>query len=306
LGGGKVFGSVGRCVEKLDIQHPCPLGTSLGADDQCQREHGSCRTNADCPHPTLCQRDLVVVTANDADGDEIPDVFDNCPAVSNVDQEDSDGDGVGDACEAAQTSVCGNGVVDPGELCDDGNLLDGDSCSSTCMLCGLAPRSDCREAPAGRSRFILSATAQGGELRWSWRSGEAMPVADFGNPTSAARYALCIYDSSSVPQPLLSPDAPDGPRCPGGACWKQVGSRGFKYKNQNHLAYGLSSMRLAAQARRPARITVDGKGSLAVPAQMPLVPVTVQLTNSETGVCWEAEYRTPRRSSATSFAATND
>jgi cysteine-rich repeat protein len=27
---------------------------------------------------------------------------------------------------------CGNGLVDPGEACDDGNALDGDGCSSTC------------------------------------------------------------------------------------------------------------------------------------------------------------------------------
>lgn len=28
---------------------------------------------------------------------------------------------------------CGNGVTDPGELCDDGNLVDGDGCSATCI-----------------------------------------------------------------------------------------------------------------------------------------------------------------------------
>jgi YVTN family beta-propeller protein/cysteine-rich repeat protein len=28
--------------------------------------------------------------------------------------------------------VCGNGVLEPGEGCDDGNVLDGDGCSSTC------------------------------------------------------------------------------------------------------------------------------------------------------------------------------
>lgn len=35
----------------------------------------------------------------DADGDDVYDFVDNCPAVINVDQVDSDNDGVGDACE---------------------------------------------------------------------------------------------------------------------------------------------------------------------------------------------------------------
>jgi len=34
----------------------------------------------------------------------------------------------------APTAICGNGVVDPGEECDDGNLLDGDGCSANCTV----------------------------------------------------------------------------------------------------------------------------------------------------------------------------
>lgn len=36
----------------------------------------------------------------DADGDGIPNGADNCPAVANADQRDTDGNGIGDACEA--------------------------------------------------------------------------------------------------------------------------------------------------------------------------------------------------------------
>ncbi len=41
---------------------------------------------------------------------------------------DGDGDGDGDAVE------CGNAAIDPGEQCDDGNLIDGDGCSLECVL----------------------------------------------------------------------------------------------------------------------------------------------------------------------------
>lgn len=37
----------------------------------------------------------------DTDGDAIPECFDNCPAVSNGDQADTDGDGIGNACDPA-------------------------------------------------------------------------------------------------------------------------------------------------------------------------------------------------------------
>src|SRR6266702_354185 len=46
-------------------------------------------------------------------------------------------------CAAVQqvclTSTCGNGVVDPGEECDDGNIIGGDGCSADCKsteVCG--------------------------------------------------------------------------------------------------------------------------------------------------------------------------
>ncbi|MBL9018745.1 MAG: DUF4215 domain-containing protein [Myxococcales bacterium] len=37
------------------------------------------------------------------------------------------------------TGACGNGVVDPGEICDDGNTYSGDGCSATCSIDGYAP-----------------------------------------------------------------------------------------------------------------------------------------------------------------------
>lgn len=37
----------------------------------------------------------------DSDGDEVPDPFDDCPLAANLDQRDVDGDGIGDACDAA-------------------------------------------------------------------------------------------------------------------------------------------------------------------------------------------------------------
>ncbi|HUJ28958.1 MAG TPA: thrombospondin type 3 repeat-containing protein [Myxococcales bacterium] len=60
---------------------------------------------------------------DDADGDGIPDNYDNCPFVPNRDQKDSDGDGVGDACDNCPT------VFNPDQK-DSSGLGKGDACNS--------------------------------------------------------------------------------------------------------------------------------------------------------------------------------
>jgi cysteine-rich repeat protein len=33
-----------------------------------------------------------------------------------------------------QLAVCGNGVIEGNELCDDGNITNGDGCDNTCNI----------------------------------------------------------------------------------------------------------------------------------------------------------------------------
>lgn len=57
------------------------------------------------------------VSDPDIDGDGIDNANDNCINDSNPDQLDSDGDGIGDACEARYTDSDGDGVADASDNC---------------------------------------------------------------------------------------------------------------------------------------------------------------------------------------------
>lgn len=39
---------------------------------------------------------------------------------------------------AGTTTLCGNGRLDAGERCDDGNAVNTDGCTSRCVICGTA------------------------------------------------------------------------------------------------------------------------------------------------------------------------
>jgi len=69
-------------------------------------------------------------------GDDMPDPLCGNGALDPGEVCDDGNTASGDGCSASCTSdeTCGNGVVDPvtGEVCDDGNTTDGDGCSADC------------------------------------------------------------------------------------------------------------------------------------------------------------------------------
>jgi len=54
----------------------------------------------------------------DGDNDSVPESIDNCFAIPNPDQKDSDGDGLGDACDQDFIDPDNDGVVDTKDNCD--------------------------------------------------------------------------------------------------------------------------------------------------------------------------------------------
>jgi len=225
-------------------------------------------------------------------------------------------------------SPCGNGTVDPGEQCDDGNLgrggdccalgctvrPDGSDCSdglfcngpeTTCQS-GMCQRGappcplKCNEATdtcfagcpfspstcrtAGKSQLLVKDDGKN-KLVWKWTQGAATTQTEFADPRSATDYALCIY--GNIPGPLDTIVIPaDATK------WRTASTTGFKYKDPSATADGTTKVQLAGSTQNKSKVQIMGKGAGLpfIPFPVP-APVTVQLFNATTGLCWGATFQ---------------
>ncbi len=184
---------------------------------------------------------------------------------------------------------CGNARIDAGEACDDGNLLDGDCCSSTCQLdttvCdgGLTRKSSVsirRNADHAKDRFS-----------WKWRSSSLLQPQDLGDPESATDYALCVIDDSTgTPELKLSVLLPAA-ACPNDTCWRANKKGGFVFRARNLDLDGIRKSTLLPGAANKGKITISGRGPLMALGELPFTgPVKVRLKRTDAPICWESVF----------------
>jgi cysteine-rich repeat protein len=205
-------------------------------------------------------------------------------------------------CVFANVSVigrrCGNGVLDPGEQCDDGNFADGDCCPSSCMF------ATCKAAvESAASRLAISNRTPDAKdrLGWKWNKGAATTIEEFGDPTAGNGYTLCVFDGSPAAPPPLSL------RIPAGSEWTPS-RKGFHYRSRSGAPHGLRSVTLTAGIDGKAKVSVKGAGELLpLPTTAtPLgLPVRVQL-QSDAGTCWAATFSTAKSNDGTTCKAKSD
>jgi hypothetical protein len=135
---------------------------------------------------------------------------------------------------------------------------------------------------AGKSRLlVIDEAGPGARLIWKWIKGESTSQADFSDPTAGAQYDLCLFAGTAAAHELnVGPDAQK---------WSAIGSRGFLYRDRAGAQDGVRKLLLRGSDSDHTRIELNGNSASVVHPPLGL-PITVQLTNSDTDVCWSASF----------------
>lgn len=177
----------------------------------------------------------------------------------------------GGFADLALVPGCGDGIVDAGtEECDDGNLLDGDECPSTCML-GCTPAPDPMCNVAASASFTLDERKPGNEKLGAnlKKLAAASTQADFGDPVGGdTSVALCLFDGGGALALELRVDRA-GDTCGSEPCWTPIKAQGFGYEDALAAADGVT--------RIDAKSGAAGKGSLLFQGQNDQTRGLVQL-----------------------------
>jgi len=190
-------------------------------------------------------------------------------------------------------TACGDGAVDFGEQCDDGNARSGDGCSGGCRVefCPPAPIPSSSCASAGRADLLIRAVGSKHAVRWKWSRGDAVDAADLGLPDSDTKYGLCVYGSSAGASSLAV-----GLTVTPGSLWIENENGGWTYADSKGSNDGVQSAELtpgmagASSARMGARggytLVPTAVSASRFISQDPVV--TVQLISSD-GLCLTSE-----------------
>jgi cysteine-rich repeat protein len=195
-----------------------------------------------------------------------------------------------------QTVKCGDGELDAGEECDDGNVVPGDGCSATCSLdpCGTAPASGCRlpASTKGRLRIkVNSGDPRKNQLQWKWLHGTATTKIELGDPTTTEDYYLCVYDQGTI---VSTTRIEAGGLCDGKPCWKET-VKGYQFKDKELTPDGAQQLKLKEGDDGAAQMQFNGRGGmLELPSPLDLRgPVEVQLKQKTDAACWAATFSVP-------------
>lgn len=156
----------------------------------------------------------------------------------------------------------------------------------TYSLCAATPAPGCRSA--GKSVVVINnnSTNAKDKLVWKWIKGQNTSQAEFGDEVmGTANIALCVYDNGALAgSALVAP----------GTGWSTISTKGWKFLDKNGTQDGVQKIILKASTSGKSKALVKGKGGNLPDMATPFTgPVTVQLVNSQSGICWGSVFNAP-------------
>jgi hypothetical protein len=139
------------------------------------------------------------------------------------------------------------------------------------------------------------------KLIWKFIKGQPTTFAEMSDPQNSSDYTLCIYAGAA--DELVGTVA-----IPASASlWSVTGSsKGYKYSDASSAADGVQKIKLKASDGNKTKALLKGGGAALPEILGPTgldTPVTAQLVNRGTGVCWQGTYGTPKKDTDTQFNA---
>ncbi|WP_223032557.1 choice-of-anchor B family protein [Hanstruepera marina] len=160
--------------------------------------------------------DPVIVV--DTDNDGVPDGIDNCPSISNPNQEDSDSDGIGDICDPTNDTDSDNDGVpndvdncpntpNPDQLDSDNDGI-GDACQNNPDLTPLYPCENGMAGPYPCDGYDLMGYLPVSELANTMGNPEGSDIWGWTDPTTGKEYALIAMTNSTAFVDVTDPTNP--------------------------------------------------------------------------------------------------
>jgi cysteine-rich repeat protein len=229
--------------------------------------------------PSVCAPLPAGTSCGDADGIDCT-VDGTCDAAQHcVETPDSSLCDDENACTLEECNPIVGGCVFHDNPCDDGNPCTSDSCLGDCMHAPFIIL-DCKAAMS--STLVIK-----GRQRQTYveiHYGDSTTQAEFADPTTNATYLFCVFAgtaNASVASANLPPDATH---------WEAT-SKGFSYRDSAAAVDGISRVKLLASDADATKIILKGKGAALNVATPPYdFPITAQLLNHQSSVCWKATY----------------
>jgi hypothetical protein len=166
-------------------------------------------------------------------------------------------------------------------------------------FCPDTPRGTCRTATKSVLLVNDKTPDTKDKMVWKWIKGEPTSQTEFGVPTTTAQYSLCLYAGTTAPTLVTQIDVP-----PDSTKWKPISTKGYKYKDKPGMAGGIQKIVLKGSIENKSKIIVKGKGG-NLPTLAPAfdLPVSVELLNTETEICWGSDFPTATKNETGKFKA---